>query len=160
MKLVRSLLVMLPPALIVGSALAQQVSQASPSITTAPQWTRLADGDAKTPDPTDPKAIEFFTTKIQPILTANCNGCHSTARHRGGLDITSRETLLKGGGSGPAVVPGDPDKSLLIKAVSYTDADLKMPPKHKLTDDQIADLKHWVELGVPYAPPAAAPAAP
>ena len=160
MKFVRSLLVMLPPALAVGAAFVQQVSVASP-VTSAPHWTRLAEGDAKTPDPTDPKAIEFFTTKVQPILATNCNGCHSVQRHRGGLSLMSRDAILKGGGRGPAVVPGDPDKSLLIKAVEYNDADLKMPPKHKLADEQIADLRHWVELGVPFVEAApATPAAP
>ena len=58
--------------------------------------------------------------------------------------------MLKGGETGPAIVPGDPEKSLLIKAVRYTDADLQMPPKDKkLSDEQIADLATWVKMGAP-----------
>ena len=75
--------------------------------------------------------MEFFEGKIRPILANNCYKCHSheATKLKGGLSLEYRETVLKGGDTGPAIVPGDPEKSLLIKAVRYTDPDLQMPPK-------------------------------
>jgi hypothetical protein len=95
---------------------------------------------------------EFFENRIRPILVNNCYKCHSsqTEKLKGNLSVEFRESLLKGGENGPALVPGDPDKSLLIKAVRYTDADLQMPPHDKkLPDDQIASLEAWVKMGAP-----------
>jgi len=99
-----------------------------------------------------PAQTQFFESKIRPILANNCYKCHSQSAEKvkGGLFLDTKEALLKGGETGPAVVPGDPEKSLLIKAVRYTDPDLQMPPKgNKLTDDQIADLTAWVKMGAP-----------
>jgi mono/diheme cytochrome c family protein len=95
--------------------------------------------------------LEFFENKIRPMLADNCYKCHSTTAEkvRGGLLLDSREATLRGGDTGPAVVPGNPDKSLLIQAVRYTDADLQMPPKKQLSDEQIADLEKWVKMGAP-----------
>ncbi len=110
-------------------------------------------------EPTGEQA-EFFTKKIQPILAENCFKCHSheATKIKGGLLLDSREAALQGGDSGPAVVPGDPDKSLLIKAVSYTDPELQMPPKDKkLPDEQIALLREWIKVGAPWPPSAAKP---
>src|SRR5438034_5075501 len=87
--------------------------------------------------------VEFFKKKIRPILVDNCYKCHSheSEKLKGGLLLDSREGLLKGGDTGAAIVPGDTEKSLLIKAVRYTDDDLKMPPKgKKLLNEQITDL--------------------
>jgi len=103
----------------------------------------------------DPSAngIQFFEKKIRPLLAENCFKCHSTESEKlkGGLLLDSRDGLLKGGESGLAIVPGDPEKSLLIKAVRYTDKDLQMPPKNKkLSDRQIADLTVWVKMGAPW----------
>lgn len=98
----------------------------------------------------DPAAegIEFFEKKIRPILVQHCSECHSSEhKKRGGLLLDSREGWLVGGDTGPAIVPGDPEKSLLILAVRQTDKDLRMPPKQKLTDTQIADLVTWVKNG-------------
>jgi len=95
---------------------------------------------------------DFFESKIRPVLVENCYKCHSSQAERlkGGLSVEFRDTLLKGGENGPAVVPGNPEKSLVIKAVSYVDPDLQMPPKgKKLTDEQIADLTQWVKMGAP-----------
>jgi len=95
---------------------------------------------------------EFFESKIRPILVNNCYKCHSSKieKLKGNLSVEFRESLLKGGENGPAIVPGDPDKSLLIKAVRYTDTDLQMPPHDKkLPDDQIASLEEWVKMGAP-----------
>jgi hypothetical protein len=103
----------------------------------------------KTPDPA---AIEFFEKKIRPLLAEHCFGCHSTTakKKRGGLMLDSRATLLKGGDTGPAVAPGHPDKSLLIKAIGYKDPDLRMPPKSRLGEAEIAALTAWVKMGAPW----------
>jgi hypothetical protein len=95
--------------------------------------------------------LEFFENKIRPVLADNCYKCHSTTAEkvRGGLLLDSREATLRGGDTGPAVVPGYPEKSLLIQAVRYADADLQMPPKKQLGDEQIADLEKWVKMGAP-----------
>ncbi len=95
--------------------------------------------------------LEFFENKIRPVLSQNCYKCHSvnSEKVKGGLLLDSREAMLRGGDNGPAVVPSHPDKSLLIQAVRYTDADLQMPPKKQLTDEQIADLEAWVKMGSP-----------
>ncbi|MBI3698352.1 MAG: DUF1501 domain-containing protein, partial [Acidobacteria bacterium] len=76
----------------------------------------------------------------------NCFACH-TASKLGGLEMASRGHLLKGGNSGPAIVPGKPDESLLIHAVRRTHARLKMPPDGKLTNEEVADLTAWVAAG-------------
>src|SRR5687768_535932 len=99
-----------------------------------------------------PEGIEFFEKKVRPILAESCYECHSATskKLKGGLLLDTRAGVLKGGDSGPAIVPGEPEKSLLIKAVRYTDPDLQMPPKDgKLSDAQITDLVAWVELGAP-----------
>ena len=95
---------------------------------------------------------EFFETKVRPVLASHCYKCHSAeaAKLKGELRLDTREGVLKGGKTGPAVVPGQPDKSLLITAIRYTDADLQMPPKgEKLADTDIANLVAWVKMGAP-----------
>jgi hypothetical protein len=98
-----------------------------------------------------PAQLDFFENKIRPVLADNCYKCHSTfaEKVKGGLLLDSREALFKGGDSGAVIVPGDPEKSLLIKAVRYTDPDLQMPKDKKLDDDKIADLVAWVKMGAP-----------
>ncbi len=95
------------------------------------------------------EAVEFFEKKIRPILVEQCYECHSsqTKKPRGGLLLDTRDALVTGGDSGPALVPGDPDRSLLIIAVRQTNKDLRMPPKQKLSGTQIADLEAWVKMG-------------
>jgi Protein of unknown function (DUF1553)/Protein of unknown function (DUF1549)/Planctomycete cytochrome C len=97
------------------------------------------------------EGFEFFEKRIRPILVGHCYECHSmeSKKKKGDLWIDSRESLLTGGESGPAVVPGDPDKSLLIRAIRRTDKELQMPPKQKLSDSQVADLVVWVKMGAP-----------
>ncbi|MGF1579604.1 MAG: PSD1 and planctomycete cytochrome C domain-containing protein [Gemmataceae bacterium] len=106
---------------------------------------------AKANDPT-PAQLEFFEQKIRPLFAANCKKCHSSEgrRQRGGLTLDSRAMILEGGDNGPAIVPAHPDKSLLVKAVRYGDPDLRMPPKKKLSKQQIADLETWVKMGAPW----------
>src|SRR6516162_9322125 len=101
---------------------------------------------------TPAEQIEFFETKIRPIFAEHCYGCHSdkAEKIKGGLRLDTPEAIHKGGSSGVAIVPGQPEASLLIKAVRYTDPDLQMPPKNKkLSNDQIASLEAWVKMGAP-----------
>src|SRR5881396_2920488 len=88
--------------------------------------------------------VELFEKKIRSLLVEHCYKCHSaqSEKVKGGLLLNSREALLKGGDTGPAIVPGDPESSLLIKSVRYADENLQMPPKNKkLGAEQIADLE-------------------
>jgi hypothetical protein len=103
--------------------------------------------------PVDPKGIELFEKKIRPVLVQHCYGCHSAEARakkklRGGLQLDTREGLLKGGDTGPALVPGKADASLLFQSLRY-DGDLRMPPKQKLPDGVIANFKTWINQGAP-----------
>jgi hypothetical protein len=106
---------------------------------------------AGSPEPLTPDQVKFFESKIRPLLIANCYGCHSVSagKSKGGLKLDTRDSMLKGGDSGPAVVPGDADSSLLIRAVRYLDSDYEMPPAGKLKDDDIKLLEEWVAMGAP-----------
>src|SRR5207247_800513 len=106
----------------------------------------LASGQDSTPRNASPEHVEFFETRIRPLLVKNCFACHTNARS-GGLQLDSRESILKGGNSGPAVAPGDPEHSLLMQAVRHTHTRLKMPPPGKLPETDIADLAAWVKAG-------------
>ncbi|MGZ8920408.1 MAG: DUF1549 domain-containing protein, partial [Limisphaerales bacterium] len=100
----------------------------------------------------DPTAIEFFENKIRPVLAESCYNCHSqkAEKVKGGLFLDTKDGVLLGGDNGPAIVPGDPEKSRLIKAVRYNDPNLQMPPKDKkLSSEQIADLETWIKMGAP-----------
>ncbi|MFM8470833.1 MAG: PSD1 and planctomycete cytochrome C domain-containing protein [Limisphaerales bacterium] len=99
-----------------------------------------------------PQQTDFFEKKIRPVLVKDCYKCHSAegGRIKGGLRLDTRDGLLKGGDSGPAIVPGNPDSSLLIRAIRYRDRNLQMPPEDKkLPAAQIADLEAWVRMGAP-----------
>ena len=102
---------------------------------------------------TDAPGIEHFERHIRPLLVESCYSCHSAQAEKGikgGLVLDTRDGLLKGGDTGPAIVVGDPEKSLLIKAVRYHDENLQMPPKgKKLSDPQIDALVAWVKMGAP-----------
>jgi hypothetical protein len=112
----------------------------------------------------DGDGIEFFERKIRPVLVARCHACHSAGAEsvKGGLLLDSREAMLQGGASGPAIVPGRPDRSLLLRAVRYADEDLRMPPKVKdrLAPAEVADFETWVRRGAPAPPGRPAPPAP
>lgn len=90
-------------------------------------------------------AREFFHARVQPLLQEKCLGCHA-AEPQGGLRMDSREALLKGGKSGPALVPGDPGASLIVQAVSFQH-ELKMPPTGALPQSEAEDLARWVSEG-------------
>ena len=114
-------------------------------------WCLVFGVSVRAAEPT-PEQTEFFESKVRPILVDRCYSCHSdkAEKVKGGLKLDTREATLKGGTSGAALVPGDPDASLLIKAVRYTDPDLQMPPKDKkLSAEQIAALEAWVKMGAP-----------
>ena len=113
-------------------------------------WLALTVARAATPSADSP---DFFETRIRPLLATNCYSCHADSQ-LGGLRVDSRESILKGGKSGPAMVPGDPDKSVLIRAVRQTDPKLKMPMGGKLKSQEIDDLTAWVKAGAmwPAAP--------
>jgi mono/diheme cytochrome c family protein len=94
-----------------------------------------------------PADEEFFETRIRPVLAKSCFACHTNSE-LGGLRVDSRDNLLKGGKSGPAVVPGKPEASLIIKAVSQLDERLRMPlAGKKLSQEEISDLSSWVKSG-------------
>lgn len=97
-----------------------------------------------------PEQSEFFENKIRPIFSQHCFECHSSekGKNKGSFSMDSREEILKGGETGPAITPGDAKGSLLIKVVTWED-DLQMPPKKKLAPEQIEDLKKWVAMGAP-----------
>jgi Protein of unknown function (DUF1553)/Protein of unknown function (DUF1549)/Planctomycete cytochrome C len=95
--------------------------------------------------------VEFFEKNIRPVLVERCYKCHSvkSEKVKGGLLLDSKAGLLKGGTSGPAIIPGKPGKSLLIKALLYTDPDLQMPPKQQLSTNQINNFIAWIKMGTP-----------
>src|SRR5262245_4899727 len=98
--------------------------------------------------------LAFFEEKIRPILSDNCYQCHSEeqGKSKGGLTLDTKAGLQKGGETGAAIVPGDAEKSLLYKALTYTDDDLQMPPKSKggkLSETQIAHIATWIKMGAP-----------
>jgi mono/diheme cytochrome c family protein len=101
-------------------------------------------------DPPTADQLQFFESKIRPLLVENCFKCHGPEKHKGDLRLDSLAGALTGGASGPAIVPMHPEKSLLIKAVNQDDPELKMPENGKLAKEQIADLVRWVKMGAPW----------
>jgi hypothetical protein len=94
----------------------------------------------------------FFESRVRPILVEHCYDCHSGVNSKGGLLLDTRQGWEKGGDSGAAIVPGQPDESLFIRAIRYHDEDLAMPPKKKggkLPEADIASLVEWVKMGAP-----------
>ncbi len=104
--------------------------------------------------------IEFFEKSIRPILAARCYECHGPAEQKSKMRLDHISLVLKGGERGPALVPGDPKASTLVRAIEYLDPKLQMPPKKMLEDEEIDLLIEWVERGAPWpdepAPSAAA----
>src|SRR5438093_13569430 len=98
----------------------------------------------------EPRAsLDYFEREVRPILADTCFKCHGADKQESDLRLDSRARLLQGGVSGPAVVPGQPERSLLVAAIRHV-GDLKMPPQAKLTEAQIAAVTHWVKLGAPW----------
>jgi hypothetical protein len=99
----------------------------------------------------DEAGFDFFERNVRPLLVERCYGCHSAnaKKLRGGLLLDTREGWMEGGDSGPAIEPGDPEASLLLRAVRYESPDLQMPPKGKLSEEEIRILVEWVAKGAP-----------
>jgi hypothetical protein len=103
------------------------------------------------------EGIEFFESRVRPVLAMHCLSCHGAKAQKGGLRLDSREAMLRGGESGPVVVEGDPESSLIVEAVTHA-AEPKMPPKGKLPAEAIDDIKAWVKAGAVW--PEASPTTP
>lgn len=98
--------------------------------------------------PTSAESTEsFFELKVRPVLVGSCVKCHGQVKASAGLRLDSREAILKGGESGPAIVPGDPESSLLVQAIGHEDDSLKMPPNKPLPATVRADLTAWIAAG-------------
>ena len=99
-----------------------------------------------------PEQVEFFENKIRPVLAQHCYKCHSTQskKLKSELYLDNRERALQGGESGPSIIPGKADSSLLYRAVLYKEESLEMPPTRKLPDAVIADFKQWIDMGAPW----------
>lgn len=97
-----------------------------------------------------PDRVEFFEKKVRPVLVNRCYGCHSAeTKPAGGLRVDDRHGLLRGGASGPAVVPGNPADSILIQRIRHTDPQRRMPKEGgPVTDAELADLTAWIQAGV------------
>ena len=102
-----------------------------------------ATADAEIPD--DQAVV--FSKQVLPLLRTRCITCHGPEMQEGGLRLDSLEAAFQGGDQGPAIVPGDAESSLFVKAITFADADLQMPPKQKLSDAEIAVLRHWILNG-------------
>src|SRR5678809_124870 len=108
---------------------------------------KITPEQAKALPPAAPHNVEF-ASEIKPILESSCIKCHARGRNKGGLRLDTRETLLKGGDSGPAIVPGKSTESYLIELVAGVDPDNVMPQKGKrLTPEQIGVLRAWIDQG-------------
>lgn len=95
-----------------------------------------------------PQQLQFFEKQVRPLLSEQCYECHSEKTSKGDLRVDSRTSLLLGGESGSAIEPGDPDASMLMEAVRYES--FEMPPSQKMSDEQIAILSKWIEMGAPW----------
>ena len=98
------------------------------------------------------QSTDFFEQKIRPLLVERCQACHSSATGKtsGGLALDTRQGWVTGGDNGPAIVPGKPEESLLLKAITYTDPDLRMPPAgngERLTAEEVAMVTEWIKAG-------------
>ncbi len=109
----------------------------------------LVSAGAEPAPPADAEGSEFFERRVRPLLAEHCYACHGDKRQRSGLRLDSVENILKGGDRGHAIIPSQPDQSLLIRAIRYTDDTLRMPPKGKLPEAQVADLIALVQRGAP-----------
>ena len=109
----------------------------------------LASIAPKAADNPSPADFEFFEKEIRPLLINRCYECHGEQKQKGGLRLDSRAATLRGGDSGPALVPGEPEQSALIKAISYSDPDFQMPPKNPLPSREVQLLTEWVKRGAP-----------
>ncbi|MCO6458155.1 MAG: DUF1553 domain-containing protein [Pirellulaceae bacterium] len=127
----------------------------------AASWLGLVAGPAASAEPEAPPNAALFEQKIRPLLARHCLKCHGEEKQESDLRLDTWEGMASGGVSGPAVVPGEPGQSLLMTAISYQEDDLQMPPDRKLSDEELALFRRWIEAGAPHpdARGAASPAA-
>ncbi|MHC4875879.1 MAG: PSD1 and planctomycete cytochrome C domain-containing protein [Planctomycetota bacterium] len=111
-----------------------------------------ADPTKKSETAPDAAAIEFFESRVRPLLHRHCNECHSTKTgpENGELILDSSAGLKRGGSRGAVVVAGEPESSLLLEAVTYRDPDLQMPPDGRLSNADIATLEQWIRSGAAF----------
>ncbi len=111
----------------------------------------MTDVWAEDPVAKSPEHLEFFESKIRPVLVEHCYQCHSadSEKLKGGLFLDSRDGMMRGGDSGPTLVPGDPEDSILVKSLRYDSEFPEMPPKERLSEDVIHDFEKWIKMGAP-----------
>ncbi len=131
------------------------VNQVSDGDSVPPQEAFAPELETETPAFTV-EQLRQFETQVRPILDEHCLKCHGSTKQWGSLRLDSRTAILKGGDSGPAAVAGEPNESLLIRAVRHDDENLKMPQDDKLTDAQIEILSNWVKSGLAFPADSAA----
>ena len=131
------------------------VNQVSDGDSVPPQEASAPELETETPAFTA-EQLRQFETQVRPILDEHCLKCHGSTKQWGSLRLDSRTAILKGGDSGPAAVAGEPNESLLIRAVRHDDENLKMPQDDKLTDAQIEILSNWVKSGLAFPADSAA----
>jgi len=128
------------------------------SLITLAAWLFVAACAIAADPSSSPDDETFFESKVRPVLAANCVECHGATKASGGLRLDSREGLFKGGDSGPAVVPGSVEQSLLAIAITHDDnAPVQMPPKKPLPPQVVADLNAWIAAGAKWPAAATAP---
>jgi hypothetical protein len=110
----------------------------------------LAEDKKDAPPEFSREDVEFFENHVRPLFVTRCIDCHGPDKQEARLRLDTREAVLAGGENGPAIVPGDPEHSLLIAAVHFKDDRAQMPPKGKLDDDKLAALTKWVKLNAPW----------
>jgi hypothetical protein len=111
--------------------------------------------EAERAAPPSAEAVAFFESQIRPVLAENCHQCHGARKQESGLRLDSRTAMLQGGDSGPAVVPGKPQESLLVEAIGHA-GDIRMPPSGKLDEKNIQAIVAWIGQGAPWPEIAAA----
>ncbi|MCA9224655.1 MAG: DUF1549 domain-containing protein, partial [Planctomycetales bacterium] len=111
---------------------------------------RAADPASEPNASNDAQGIQFFETKVRPLLVKHCYECHGEDAQESDLRLDTHDGIMRGGRSGMAVVAGKPTQSLLLTAVGYQDANLRMPPETKLAAAEVADLRRWIEIGAPH----------
>ncbi|OYW29407.1 MAG: hypothetical protein B7Z47_04845, partial [Chthoniobacter sp. 12-60-6] len=115
----------------------------------------LATGVSFAADDAARSAMKFFENEVRPILAKRCFECHGKTKQKGGLRVDNISYLKSGGDTGPALVPGEPEKSAMVEAIHYANADFQMPPRSKLPDVEIGILEKWIKLGAPWPEDAA-----
>src|SRR5215469_6552855 len=114
----------------------------------------MASASRAEPPAATPEQVEFFEKNVRPLLANRCWKCHGPEKQESGLRLDAGDAVLKGGESGPVIVPGEPAKSALLVAIRYQ-GDTQMPPSAKLPEAELAALVAWVQMGAPWPKDAA-----